>query len=353
MRQGITEEERVQYCGIAWSADGFTAECLDDRGWPVQPPVRFGGADVVAMAGSLVALAERAGGELAIVVDSTNGIIDGTLLAAGLDVFRADPPQLGRRPVLGSVDAHALADLARHRPDAVTPLRLDDGSLTGRLAEMSEGVKQARPAKEKMSEAGTLVRHGPRDGTMVALTFDDGPHPQFTGDVLGVLARYGIRATFFCVGLNAVSMERQVSHLADLGHCVANHTWSHPYLPDLSAAELREQVDRTREVITRAAGDLPPLMRPPYGSLTPSVLDNWTGYDETIVLWDTEAEDWARPGPEVIADRVLAKAQPGSIILLHDAGGDRSQTVASLPVIIEGCLERGWSFGTVPELIGC
>jgi peptidoglycan-N-acetylglucosamine deacetylase len=342
----------VQYCGIAWSADGFTADFLDEQGSPVQPPVHFRGADVVTMAGSLAALAERAGGELTIVVDSTNGIIDGTLLAAGLNVFRADPPQLGRRPVLGSVDARSLADLARRLPDAVTPLRLDDGSLTGRLAEMSAGVKQARQAKEKMSEDGTLFRHGPRDGTMVALTFDDGPHPQFTSDVLDALARYGIRATFFCVGLNAASMERQVSRMADLGHCVANHTWSHPYLPDLSASELREQVDRTREVITRAAGDLPPLMRPPYGSLTPSVLDNWVGYDEKIVLWDVEAEDWARPGSDVIACRVLDGAQPGSIILLHDGGGDRSQTVASLPEIIEGCLDRGWSFGTIPELVG-
>jgi len=342
----------VQYCGIAWSADGFTAEFLDEGGSPTQPPVHFRGADVVAMASSLQTLTDRAGGELAIVVDSTNGIIDGTLIAAGLNVFRADPPQLGHRPVLGSVAASSLADLARRQPQAVTGLSLDQGSLTGRIAEMSAAVKQAQQAKAEMAEAGTLFRHGPRDGTMIALTFDDGPHPQFTGDVLDVLARYDVRATFFCVGLNAVSMARQVSRIADLGHCVANHTWSHPYLPDLSASELREQIDWTREVITRAAGDLPPLMRPPYGSITPSVLDNWVGYDEKIVLWDVEAEDWARPGAEVIADRVLAGAQPGSIILLHDAGGDRSQTVASLPAIIEGCLERGWSFGTVPELIG-
>jgi peptidoglycan-N-acetylglucosamine deacetylase len=342
----------VQYCGIAWSADGFTAECLDDQGFPVQPSTHFRGADVVAVTSSLAALAERAGGELDIVVESTNGIIDGSLLAAGLNVFRADPPQLSRRPVLGSVDARSLADLARRRPEAVTRLRLEQGSLTGRVAEMSAEVKQARQARTEMAEAGTLFLHGPRDGSMVALTFDDGPHPRFTGEVLEVLTRYDIRATFFCVGLNAVSMEREVARMADLGHCLANHTWSHPYLPDLSARELREQVSRTREAIGRAAGDLPLLMRPPYGSLTPSVLDNWMGYDETVVLWDAEAEDWARPGPEVIADRILARTEPGSIILLHDGGGDRSQTVAALPAIIDGCLERGWSFCTVPELIG-
>lgn len=342
----------MPYCGIAWSADGFTAEFLDDQGSRILPPAHFRGADVVAMAASLAALAEHADGELTIVVDSTNGVIDGVLLAAGLNVFRADPAQLGRRPVLGSVDAWSLADLARRRPDAVTPLQLEQGSLTGRVAELSAGLKQTRQAKVKMAEDGTLFRHGPRDGKMVALTFDDGPHPQFTGEALDVLARYDIRASFFCVGLNAVGMEREVTRMADLGHCVSNHTWSHPYLPDLSAQELREQIERTRDVISRTAGELPPLMRPPYGSLTQSVLDNWVGYDEKIVLWDALADDWAKPGAGVIADRILATTQPGSIILLHDGGGDRSQTVAALPSIIEGCLERGWSFATVPELIG-
>jgi peptidoglycan-N-acetylglucosamine deacetylase len=342
----------VIYCGIAWSTAGFTLEFLDGQGAQALPPAHYRGADVIAMTSSLTALAERTDDELTVVIDSTNGMIDGSLMAAGLRVHRADPPQLGCRPVLGSVDARALADLARREPAAVTGLLLEEGTLTGRIAEMSAGVKQASQAKITMGEAGTLVRNGRRDGNMVALTFDDGPHPRFTGEVLDVLARYDIRASFFCVGLNAASMEHQVSRMATLGHCVANHTWSHPYLPDLSAQELREQVGRTREVITRAAGELPPLMRPPYGSLTPSVLDNWVGYDERIVLWDCSPEDWARPGAEVIAGRVLAGAKPGSVILLHDGGGDRSQTVASLPAIIEGCLERGWSFGTVPELIG-
>jgi peptidoglycan/xylan/chitin deacetylase (PgdA/CDA1 family) len=338
----------VLYCGIAWSAAGFTAEFLDEQGSRALPLTRFGGADVVAMADSLVALGDK----LTIVVDSTNGMIDGELLAAGLNVFRADPPQLGRRPVFGSVDACALADLARRQPAAVTRLHLEQGSLTGRVAEFSAALKQAKQTKTEMLEAGTLLRYGPREQQMVALTFDDGPHSKFTGEVLDVLARYDVRATFFCVGLNAVSMDRQVARMADLGHCVSNHTWSHPYLPDLSATELREQVERTRDALYRIAGQKWPLMRPPYGSLTPSVLANWVGYDEKIALWEATAEDWAMPGAEVIADRILAATKPGSIILLHDGGGDRSQTVAALPAIIEGCLERGWEFGTVPELMG-
>lgn len=336
------------YCGIAWGTDGFIVEFLDD-----QEPAYFRGADVFALADALTARAERSGGELTVVVDSTNGVIDGVLLAAGLHVVRADPPHLGRRPAFGSVAARSLAALARLQPAAVTPLCLEEGSLTGRVAELSAGVKQSRDTKAAMAEAGTLFRHGPRNGRLVALTFDDGPHPRFTGDVLDVLARYDVRATFFCVGINAVSLTREITRMVREGHYVANHTWSHPYLPDLSADELREQVGRTREVIGRATGQPPLLMRPPYNSITPSVLDNWTGYEETIILWDVQAEDWAMPGAEAIADRVLAAIQPGSIILLHDSGGDRSQTVASLPAIIEGCLERGLSFGTVPELISC
>lgn len=337
----------MQYCGIAWDGAGFTVEFLDDREQAHQEQARFRGADVDALTADLAAR-----GELTIVVDSTNGVVDGSLLAAGLRVVRADPPRLGRRPAFGSVTARSLAELAWREPDAVTPLRLEAGTLTGRVPELAEGVKQSRDTKAAMAEAGTLFRHGPRDGRLVALTFDDGPHPRFTGDVLDVLARYDIRATFFCVGINAVSMPEELTRIAGDGHCLANHTWSHPYLPDLSAAELREQVDRTREVIDHAIGETPSLMRPPYNSITPSVLEKWTGYDETIILWDVEAADWARPGTETITERVLAGIQPGSIVLLHDSGGDRSQTVASLPAIIEGCLERGLSFGTVPELIG-
>ena len=315
------------YCGIAWSADGFAVEILDGQGSPAAPPSVIKGGDVEALAGTLAGLA----GEVRAVVDSTNGAVDGTLLAAGISVFRADPPELGRRPAFGSVSARELADLARLRPDVVTPVQLEEGSLTGRSLGCAAGASV------------TACWNGSRDEPRIALTFDDGPHPRFTGEVLDVLSRYGIPATFFCVGIHAVSQPRVLARIADLGHCVANHTWSHPFLPDLSAAEVREQIERTREVI----GDQSLLMRPPYGVRVPSLPDS----GEKVILWDVEAHDWALPGTEYIAECVLAATQPGSIIVLHDGGGDRSQTVAALPAIIGGCLARGLVFGTVPEVI--
>ncbi len=159
-------------------------------------------------------------------------------------------------------------------------------------------------------------------------------------------------ATFFCVGLQASAHPADIARLAAAGHGLGNHTWSHPFLPDLSCAQLAEQLDRTDEAVTRAAGGArPDLFRPPYGSRSPDVL-RWLGERGTpIVLWDVDPSDWARPGAVLIAGRVLMQARPGTIILMHDGGGDRSQTVAALPLVIEGLLDRGFRFTRADHLL--
>ncbi|HEU5354951.1 MAG TPA: polysaccharide deacetylase family protein [Actinocrinis sp.] len=337
------------FAGIAWSADGYEVAFASR---PAASARRFGCGELSDLVTFLARL-DQESGPLAIAVESTNGAVDGFLLAAGLAVYRADPPALDETsPAFGSVSALSLALLATRRLNSLSKLVAEEGSLTGRYLPPSAAFAPEGTELEARGRALGCIKHGPRDSHAVALSFDDGPHPVFTNEILETLARYNARATFFPIGLSASGFGHLLAKAAAAGHEVGNHTWSHPYLPDLSTAGLREQIERTSDAVESATGARPSLARPPYGSLTGEVVDQWTGFEERIALWDVDSADWARPGADAIASKVLGEIQPGSIVLMHDSGGDRSQTVQALPTIIEGCLERGYNLATVPELLG-
>jgi peptidoglycan/xylan/chitin deacetylase (PgdA/CDA1 family) len=335
------------YSGIAWNAGGYEVEIVDENGRAVTAPLRFAAARTDEMIAYL-----RGVDRLVAVVDSTNGVLDGRLMAAGLPVRRADPWLLPERPAFGSVPAGALARAASRHPSLLAPLERGRGTQTGREDELDRWIAASAADDEALTAAGRCLSHGPRDRREVALTFDDGPLPPYTGQILDVLERYGAPATFFCVGMNAGPHAEELARMREQGHGLGNHTWSHPFLPELSRPQLAEQIDRTQEAIAAAGGGpAPTLMRPPYGSRTPTVLGWLAGLVRTTVLWDVAPDDWAMPGAEVIAQGVLHRARPGSIVLLHDGGGDRAQTVAALPPIIEGLLARGFRFVLVEDLL--
>jgi peptidoglycan-N-acetylglucosamine deacetylase len=335
----------MQTAGIAWTADGYDAVVLGAAGRPAGPPVHYP-ADRVA---DLIAYLR--GFELdAVVVDSTNGLVDGRLTAAGLPVYRADPGVLPERPLLGSVDTRTLAASARAANGALTPITPGEGTLAGRNGDLVAGIRNAAAVEARLAAAGQCLSHGDRGRKQVALTFDDGPDPRYTNAILDVLERYGVLATMFCVGLHAAVFDQEVSRIGEQGHLLGNHTWSHPFLPDLTAAQLRAQIAATDAALRAAEPSVSRLFRPPYGSRTPEVLGWLAGSGVVVTLWDVDPRDWACPGAQAIARSALAQAQPGSIVLLHDGGGDRSQTVEALPVIIEGLLERGYQFTTVDGL---
>jgi peptidoglycan/xylan/chitin deacetylase (PgdA/CDA1 family) len=170
--------------------------------------------------------------------------------------------------------------------------------------------------------------------------------------VLETLERYGAVATFLCVGAAARAHPDLLSHAARAGHLIANHTWSHPFLPDLSLAELRWQIEATGSALVAAAGQaaMPRLVRPPYGAYTPEVLGWLAEQEATTVLWDVDTGDWQLPGPDLITQQALQGARNGSIVLCHDGGGDCSQSATALPAIIEGLLDRGMRLVTVAQL---
>jgi peptidoglycan/xylan/chitin deacetylase (PgdA/CDA1 family) len=186
------------------------------------------------------------------------------------------------------------------------------------------------------------VRYEPDEGT-VALTFDDGPHPTWTPRVLDVLDQLQVKATFFVVGENAQRYPDLVAEIQRRGHSVQNHSYTHADLVTLSNDAVTQEIRRTTDAITATGAPGPHCLRPPYGSYDQRIDLLAAAENLELLLWDVDPRDWARPGVPTIVDRAT-QAESGDIILLHDGGGDRSQTVEALPEIILELDERGYDF---------
>jgi peptidoglycan/xylan/chitin deacetylase (PgdA/CDA1 family) len=185
----------------------------------------------------------------------------------------------------------------------------------------------------------------------IALTFDDGPNPYYTPQILNILQKYHVKATFFCIGRLVAAYPALVRQEYAAGHTIGNHSWSHPNLVLLSPASSQLQISKTSDAIEAAIGARPTFFRPPYGRMSVQELTQVYHDGLTTILWNDEGQDWARPGVNVIIQRILRLARNGTIIIMHDGGGDRSQTVAALPFIINGLRQRGFRFMTMQQLL--
>ncbi|MCC5954311.1 MAG: polysaccharide deacetylase family protein [Acidimicrobiia bacterium] len=182
-----------------------------------------------------------------------------------------------------------------------------------------------------------------------ALTFDDGPDPDYTRPILDVLAEYEVPATFFVVGRSTVTWPELVAAMADEGHSVGNHTWSHPNLTFLPDGEVASQISRTTDAIIEALGGRAPLcFRAPEGARDARVDSLISAQGLHHVLWNINPDDYLqRPAEEMVAttlEQVAAQDGAGVIIGLHDGGGPREQTVAAVPGIIEGVEAMGYEW---------
>ena len=185
---------------------------------------------------------------------------------------------------------------------------------------------------------------------LVALTFDDGPHPTLTPQLLDFLKVNNIRATFYLIGSRVARYPQLAARIAAEGHEIGNHTWSHPSLFGYSDAGVLSQIDRGNEAIYNATGRLPVTMRPPYGNFYPRqrlMLHQTRGMP--TVLWSVDPEDWRRPGSLVVANRIVSQSHPGAVVLAHDIHGP---TIRAMPAAVSGLHSRGFRFVTVSELIG-
>lgn len=198
----------------------------------------------------------------------------------------------------------------------------------------------------------TIIKRGNPALPEVALTFDDGPGP-YTEQVLAILQRFEVPATFFAIGQSIASFPSDLSQALAHGSAIENHTLTHPHLPALSYTEIYQELSETQEAIFRATGTRPTLFRPPYGEYDENVLAAAGQLGLTAVIWSADANDWRDPQPSVdlIISRILSSVENGTICLFHDSGGDRANTVAALPAIITSLQERGLRLVTVSQML--
>ncbi|GGY07103.1 hypothetical protein GCM10010384_09350 [Streptomyces djakartensis] len=208
------------------------------------------------------------------------------------------------------------------------------------------GPPQAAPRR-------TLVRREPLlrvsgRGRAMVLTFDDGPDPRWTPAILDTLARYDVRAMFFVCGGMAADNRELLARMADEGHIVGNHTWSHPLLTRLTRRQIRSEMARTCEVIEDAYGERPEWFRAPYGAWNRAAFQIGAELGMEPLAWTVDTLDWTSPGARSIVERVEDGAAPGVVVLSHDAGGNRSQSVRALRRYLPELLDSGYHV-TVPR----
>lgn len=195
-----------------------------------------------------------------------------------------------------------------------------------------------------------FVKQGSARVRDVALTFDDGPGP-YTPQVLSVLERFHAPATFFVIGKMLRYFSASTVREIEDGDAIGDHTESHPELAKLSAHDQYEELFEQILRVELLGGQRPDLFRPPYGSFDATTMRELHHLRLLMVLWSVDTNDYLQPGVETIVQRALAGAQPGAILLMHDAGGVRTQTIAALPAIIRGLRARGLRLVTVPQLM--
>lgn len=213
---------------------------------------------------------------------------------------------------------------------------------------------------EILPSPSVIERHGFAPKTL-ALTFDDGPDPRFTPQILDILDKKGIKATFFVIGSNAESHPELLRRIYAAGHDIGNHTYTHPNIADVSVTQLRLEVSATERLLESVLGRQTHLFRSPYGEDSePETEDQvrpmeaLSGQGYIFVGMSIDPNDWMQPGVDAIVNEIVRQADSGegNVILLHDSGGNRSQTVAALPRIIDTLQAQGYRFVSISELLG-
>ncbi len=264
-----------------------------------------------------------------------------------------------RRRVVAAIVAVALialviAALSSHGGSAHTTAKTAAHAKAPVKRTPAEELALTRAAEEKAIDHvlsyTPAITAGGSHGNEVALTFDDGPGP-YTQQLVGVLNKYHVHATFFAIG----EEERYFSPgtLLELrsGDVVGDHTETHPMMASLSAHDQYEELFEQIARIELLDGPRPRLFRPPYGSFNATTFKLLHKLRLLMVLWSTDTDDYTIPGVQAIVQSALAGAHPGAIILMHDAGGNRSETIAALPAIIAGLRKKGLHAVTVPRLM--
>lgn len=267
-------------------------------------------------------------------------------------------------------------DALAHLGDAAPPIaavppdervtNLGDGpflalALAPTAGERALTVESGRVVDERWTASPSpyLVRRAGIVPGKVALTFDDGPDPTFTPQILDVLAREHVPATFFVIGNRAAAEPSLIARIAAAGHEIGNHSFSHPNVDGIGLMRLRTELESTTQIVASIIGRRPLLYRPPsLADVEPRTTVGAAAFARAgslgylVVDADADPRDWEQPDAARIVEETLAQADHGGVILLHDGGGDRAATVRALPAIISRLRERGLRFVALSELVG-
>lgn len=221
------------------------------------------------------------------------------------------------------------------------------GGGAGAAGESRQGLDRAVRGVLRHS---AFVARGGGERREIALTFDDGPGP-YTPKILIALNRLNVKATFFVIGQQVHTFNTATMAAVRRGHSIGDHTEGHKHLGALSAVDQYGELETPLEWLSKYGLPRPLLFRPPYGSYDRTTLEQLKRLGLLMVLWSVDSQDYRRPGVEQIVERAVAGAKPGAIILLHDGGGDRTQTVQAIPKIVGRLRARHYHLVTVPRLL--
>ena len=217
------------------------------------------------------------------------------------------------------------------------------GELSGIEVEVVE-TQEMRPPEVRFID---VTQNDPK---FFALTFDDGPNPDFTPDLLDLLAASDVSATFFVTGAQVSQHPELARRIVEEGHQIANHSYGHADYRTLSYDALRYDVNKAQDAIEAATGERPTWIRPPYGAVNKDVYTRFITDGLTVALWNIDPQDWLRPGADAIADHTVRHAKPGSVVVLHDGGGERSQTIQATATMIARLQQAGFTLVTMEEM---
>ena len=245
----------------------------------------------------------------------------------------------------GGTRSHAKPAI---RPGLFGEIRTLAGSGRGSLVAAYE--QEESDAIDRTLAYTPYIRIAGNQHREIALTFDDGPGP-YTPEILDVLERDHTPGTFFEVGVLERYFHDSTARIVRDGFPIGDHTWSHAPMGQLPRSQQRSQLLEEIGSIRQYGAPFPRLFRPPYGSFDNTTLALLAKYRMLMVLWTVDTSDYQEPGVGAIVHSAVGGARPGAIILLHDAGGNRSETVAALPIIIRDLRARGYKLVTVPRLL--
>jgi polysaccharide deacetylase family sporulation protein PdaB len=216
-----------------------------------------------------------------------------------------------------------------------------------------EAVYAHKKSRAYWETRGDIIWEVNTNKKIIALTFDDGPDPQYTRQILDLFDKYKAKGTFFVMGRKAKSNFALIKEMEQKGHEIANHTYHHPQLRTITLLDLQREIRDTDDVIHAITGTYPALFRPPGGVYDDKVVEAAKTGNHLVVMWSwtQDTEDWKNPGVKKIVNKVYKNASPGNIVLFHDGGGNRIQTVKAVEIILDKLSKEGYQFVTVSQLL--